>query len=558
MKRLTTYLRLPLLAALTVCGGAASTRAATLNVPSQYGTIQAAITAAQPGDIVLIGDGTYTGAGNVSLDFGGKSITVASQNGAAKTIIDCQSQPGPPGVRGVFFHSGEPAGAKLQGVTITNGTSPPGAGIAIIGSSPTITGCILTGNSTGGDGGGLYADSSSHPMITGCVFINNKAASGGGMEADGRVIVTGCAFTGNTADYAAGGAFFTNNDSSGSIVTGCTFTNNIDFSVGGGGVYSEASNTSFTNCLFVGNICYNTDPSVGGGGFAGAGTLANCTFTGNTASAGAAVFSFTAGWTTIVTNSILFGDSGSEVVLGGPGASITYSDVQRGFAGAGNVSIDPQFVRIPNLAATPADYGNLHLRTTSPLIRKGTSVGAPTTALDGVVRPDPPSIGAFEVAPAVLPVAADGYVLSSAPAQNSGTAPTLVVGGFLGAAYLQFDLSRVSPLSAGSTVKLRLNASRPLAGTSSLVVSATGGFSEPGLTFNNRPALGLPQGFINVTGGQGNASYGVDITAYIKSQQALGAAQVSLSLTQFAPGVPVSIDSKENPANDGPQLIITY
>lgn len=547
------HLRLPLLAALAVCAAAIPAHAATLNVPAQYGTIQAGITAAQPGDVVLLADGTYTGVGNATLDFGGKSITVASQNGAAKTIIDCQKQPG---VRGVLFHSGEPAGAKLQGVTITNGVNGPGAGIEIIGSSPTITGCVLTGNSTGGPGGGLFANSSSHPVITGCAFINNTAGSGGGMEADGHVVVTGCTFTGNTAGNVGGGALFTSNDGVGSIVTGCTFTSNINSSYGGGGVYSATSFTSFTNCVFIGNICYNPDPSVGGGGFDGAGVLANCTFTSNTASAGAAVFS--SGGTTIVTNSILFGDSGSEVVLGSTRDSVTYSDVQHGFAGAGNVGTDPQFVRSPDLAATPADYGDLHLRTTSPLIRQGTTVGAPTTTLDGVTRPAPPSIGAFEVSPALVPALADSYVLSSAPAQNSGTAPALVVGGFLGAAYLQFDLSRVSPLSAGSTVKLRLNASRPLAGTSSLVVSATSGFSESGLTFNNRPALGLPQGFINVTGGQGVAAYDVDVTAYVKSQQALGAAQVSLALTQFAPGLPVSIDSKENPANDGPQLVVTY
>lgn len=563
---------LPLLLGLGACA-IAPARAATLNVPAQYGTIQAAITAAQPGDVVLLADGTYTGAGNVALDFGGKSITVASQNGAAKTIIDCQKQPRTPGV---VFHSSEDAAARLQGVTIQNGTSTAptgfyGAGIAIAGSSPTITGCVLTRNSTNGFGGGLYADVNSHPRIINCVFASNTAREGGGLYALDRVTVTGCTFTGNTALYGpGGGAEFGLQGTLRSVITGCTFAGNTAFEAGGCGVYSYTLNSAslvsnaFTNCVFVGNV----DKAVGvsgvsgvggsGGGFRGTGLLTNCTFTGNTAGAGAAVYS-DGGQATVLTNCILFGDSGPELHFEGSLDSVSYSDVQGGAAGTGNANVDPQFVRSPNLTATPADYGDLHLRATSPLLGAGTPNGAPATTLDGVTRPIPPSLGAFEVGPTALPVVADSYVLNSAPAQNFGTATTLVVGGFLGAAYLQFDLTGLSPLSPTSSVKLHLNASRPLAGTSSLVVSATGtGWTETGLTFQNRPALGLPLGFLNVAGGQGATPYDVDATAYVKAQQALGSAQVGLALTQFAPGLPVSIDSKENPAGDGPQLVVTY
>ena len=45
-------------------------------------TIQAALNACLSGDLVLIGDGTYTGPGNVDLDCGGQSLGVFSQNGA--------------------------------------------------------------------------------------------------------------------------------------------------------------------------------------------------------------------------------------------------------------------------------------------------------------------------------------------------------------------------------------------------------------------------------------------------------------------------------------------
>ena len=46
----------------------------TLQVPSEYSTIQLAINASTDGDIVLVEPGTYT----ENLDFNGKNIVVSS------------------------------------------------------------------------------------------------------------------------------------------------------------------------------------------------------------------------------------------------------------------------------------------------------------------------------------------------------------------------------------------------------------------------------------------------------------------------------------------------
>lgn len=54
------------------------------NVPSNYASIQAAITASTNGDTVLVAPGTYF----ETINFNGKSIKLRSIAGAAQTIID--------------------------------------------------------------------------------------------------------------------------------------------------------------------------------------------------------------------------------------------------------------------------------------------------------------------------------------------------------------------------------------------------------------------------------------------------------------------------------------
>ena len=113
-------------------------------------TIQAAIYASQSGDTVIVADGTYSGDGNRDLDFGGQDITVTSQNGATKTIIDCgghASADGSGDHRGFYIHSGESA-AVISGFTIKNGyeSHDSGGGIYIESSGVTVQDCTITGN----------------------------------------------------------------------------------------------------------------------------------------------------------------------------------------------------------------------------------------------------------------------------------------------------------------------------------------------------------------------------------------------------------------------------
>ena len=177
-----------------------------------------------------------------------------------------------------------------------------------MGFSPALTDCTLTGNSAGYYGGGIYNIYSS-PMLTNCTFGGNSAGYGGGMASlwYSSPSLTNCTFTGNSA----GGE--------------------------GGGMYNVYSSPALTNC----------------------------TFSGNMAPEGGGVYNYDS--TPTVTNSILWGDSPQEIANSDLFLSplVTYSDVQGGHLGEGNINADPLFV--------DAGGGDYHLEPGSPCIDAGSN-----------------------------------------------------------------------------------------------------------------------------------------------------------------------------------------
>jgi len=337
-----------------------SANAATRYVPSQYESIQAAIDACNNGDVVVVAPGTYTGDGNRDVDFKGKSITVRGKNGPEKCIIDCQGSESDPH-RGFYFHSGETSSAVLDGFTIKNGYMHPGGGIYCSGSSPIIKNCKLTGNKAewlNGTGGGCYF-SNSFAKIIKCRITFNYAIG-----------------TSPDSGNGWGGGIGIAENSNITIADSQIMNNKATYSSGGVGVH--------TSSLSVVNSVISNNSSQSGAGLSfqdSSSTIMNSTITKNSAKNNGGGFYYIRSKVTVV-NTILWGDTGGEIDGWGNSIMVTYSDVQGGWKGEGNINADPLFVDAPN--------GDYHLLPDSPCIDAGTNTppgGLPLTDIEGNPRP---------------------------------------------------------------------------------------------------------------------------------------------------------------------------
>lgn len=192
-----------LMALLTAVGLASTSYAfaATLTVPGDYPTIQAALNASTSGDVVLVAPGTYFE--NLTIGLAQDGVRLESMAGASSTTIDGG------GVDKVIrVVGGVSAATEIYGFTIRNGyTLEAGAGLYIEASSPKITQCVIEGNIAQA-GGGVYSIFAS-PTFAWCTIRNNHApwGSGGGVYADyvGQTTLSYCLVYGNDCAAYGGG-----------------------------------------------------------------------------------------------------------------------------------------------------------------------------------------------------------------------------------------------------------------------------------------------------------------------------------------------------------------
>ncbi len=360
----------------------------------------------------------------------------------------------------------------LDGFTITGGNASSnssvsdqskGGGMYNYIGSPTVSNVIFSDNYAT-FGGGMYTDEWDGPgpypyipvgpVLTNVVFRNNTAVEGGGMRNENysNLILTNVIFDDNVATRSGGG--MENFNYSSPVLTNVAFINNTagDLGVGGGMFNWVGNNPSLINVTFSGNTAnwggglgnYQSSPSMTnvtfsgnsaityGGGISNESnsnpTLNNVTVNGNSAvTYGGGIYNDSYGSNVSVHNSILYDNSGGEVynVIGT--ANVTYSIVQGGYSGTGNLDADP-------LLGPLQDNGGftqtMTLDAGSPAIDAGDDANCPATDQRGVTRPQGShcDIGAYEyefVSEAqellVLSTASqDGWIRESSETSNKG------------------------------------------------------------------------------------------------------------------------------------------
>jgi hypothetical protein len=361
--------------------------AATIHVPSDQSTIQAAIDSSVDGDTILVADGTY----KENIDFKGKAITVKSTNGAATTIVD-----GSKIDYVVKFVTKESPASVLDGFTITNGY--PG-GINIGGSSPTVVNNIITAN-TGCSGIGINIDFAA-PLIQNNVISNNVqvgcsgGVGGGGIEAIGAANgaqIIGNIITGNNSGSGARGGGIGLWTPGPVLIQGNLISGNTGSEGGGIGGANDTSGVSIIENVIIGNSSLDT-----GGGIEIDNIVVlvlNNTIADNDGPGGGSgfygAFSTQIGAMSVI-NNLIIGKSGQSALgcrafdtnnlpvftfndVFSPGG-LSYGAICVDQTGQnGNISADPVFVN-----PVTSDF---HLQATSPAIDAGSNNASSLPAKD--------------------------------------------------------------------------------------------------------------------------------------------------------------------------------
>lgn len=232
-----------------------STDEATIDGTS-YGTLQGAIDSAKEGQTVVLQKnhkGNIKIAEWIKLNLNGKKIEGNVEVDLPKKQDDTATS-----------QDGETAVAKkveITGGTITGGTD---SGVKIIGADVKLENVNVTGNSSQGNGGGIYVEDGSVEIIGGSISGNSAAGTnergaqgGGGIYAkNSDVVLTDTTISGNTVTGSGkdGGGVLVKNGSL--TINDSTISDNTAPDQGGG-IHVEWSELKITDSTVSGNKAAN-------------------------------------------------------------------------------------------------------------------------------------------------------------------------------------------------------------------------------------------------------------------------------------------------------------
>ncbi|MBN1592939.1 MAG: right-handed parallel beta-helix repeat-containing protein [Candidatus Coatesbacteria bacterium] len=227
----------------------------------------------------------------------------------------------------VLISLGSEYPARAANMTFTNGS--PFALIANY-SGKVISNCLFINNNLC-----VIADGPDY-LISDCTFDNSmRIEEGGAVHLGNSGAIRSCVFIGHTG---GGGALGIGGDVAPTIQD-CIFSNNHATISGGVLSVGNGPAMSFRNCLFYENsspmggviYCTNCEPM----------TFENCTFADNSGENGSVIH---ANDTQVnITNSILWGNGENAIFQEVGLVSVSYSCVEDGREGEGNISEDPRF-----------------------------------------------------------------------------------------------------------------------------------------------------------------------------------------------------------------------
>ena len=234
-----------------------------------------------------------------------------------------------------------------------------GGGIWISNCMVWIRHCLIAHNYThnanlNGSGGGIFMEES-NSIIESCHFIQNQADNGGGINVGwgSSPTIQFNLFERNEAFSSGGGIYVAANAES--YLFRNTFAGNHSGGIFGGGAVTLWSATWLygTTSEVSNNLIIDNNASSSGGGIYSrydGSEIYNNTILGNSAGSGGGIYVLTfPDLPPTVYNCIVWGNSapiGSQIYLdpsAGSAANVSYSDVQGGWLGAGNINQNPYF-----------------------------------------------------------------------------------------------------------------------------------------------------------------------------------------------------------------------